>query len=163
VQGAAGKQEDVRKIHIAEIQDRQQRNDLRGWPIKIGYRLWDIFAGYGYHTGRLALALLIILLVAAGLGVVAAHIPIGPGRYVAMRTAQADNHHALCSLTEQIGVGIDRSLPVGTTGIRDRCDFDTTSLSGQIVTWITWGLKLLVWVLATFFLAGYVSRIPKAA
>jgi hypothetical protein len=66
-----------------------------------------------------------------------------------MHTAQADDLHSPCSLTEQIGVGIDRGLPLGTTGIRGRCDFDTTSGRGQAVTWATWVLQFLVWALAT--------------
>lgn len=98
---------------------------------------------------------------AAGLGVVAAHIPTSPGRYVAMRTAQADNPRGPCSPVEQIGVGIDHSLPVGTVGVHDRCDFDTTSGWGQAVTGVTWLLQLLIWALATFFVAGYVSLIRK--
>jgi hypothetical protein len=52
-----------------------------------------------------------VLLAAAGLGIAAGHIPTSPGRYVAMHTAQADDPHSPCSLTEQIGVGIDRGLP----------------------------------------------------
>jgi hypothetical protein len=125
------------------------------------HRAWGALGGYGYRSRRIALALLIVLLAAAGLGIAAGHIPTGPRRYVAMHIAQADNSHGPCSMTEQIGVGIDRSLPVGTIGIRDRCDFDTTSGWGQIMTWATWGLRLLAWALATLFAAGYVSLIRK--
>jgi hypothetical protein len=55
----------------------------------------------------------------------------------AMHTAQADNPHGPCSLTEQIEVGIDRGLPLSTTGIRGRCDLDTTSRrqTGQTISW----------------------------
>jgi hypothetical protein len=127
------------------------------------HRVWGALGGYGYRTGRIALTLLIVLLAAAGLGIAAGHIPTSPGRYVAMHTTQADTPHGPCSLTEQIGVGIDRGLPLGTTGIRDRCDFDTTSGWGQAVTWATWVLQLLVWALVTLFVAGYVNLIRKAA
>lgn len=61
-----------------------------------------------------------------------------------------------------IGVGIDRGLPLGTTGIRNRCDFDTTSSRGQAITWVTWGPQFLVWALATLVVAGYVGLIRKA-
>lgn len=161
VQSAAGKQDDARKINIAAYRDRRQRGNLGRWPIKTGYLLWGIFAGYGYRTGRLALSLLIILLVAAGLGVAAAHISTGPGRYVAMRTTQAGDLVGRCSPAEQIGVGLDHSLPVGNVGIHNRCDFDTTSGWGQVITGFTWFLQLLIWGLATLFIAGYGELIRK--
>jgi hypothetical protein len=162
VRRAAGHDADVRKILIAQQQDRRERGDLGGRLIRTVHYLWGKLGGYGYRTGRIALALLIVLLAAAGLGVAAGHIPTSPGRYVAMHTTQADDPHSPCSLTEQIGVGIDRGLPLGTTGIRSRCDFDTTSGWGQAVTWATWVLQFLVWALATLFVAGYVGLIRKA-
>ena len=110
----------------------------------------------------LVYAVLVAALMAAGVGIVAGHITTGPGRYVAMHPAQADDPYGRCSLTEQIGVGIDRGLPLGTTGIRNRCDFDTTSRGGQALTWATWVLQFFVWALATLVVAGYVGLIPKA-
>jgi hypothetical protein len=159
---AAGNDADARKILIAQQQDLRERGDLGGWLTRTVHCLWGKLGGYGYRTGRIAFTLLIVLLAAAGLGVMAGHIHTSPGRYVAMHTAQADNPHGPCSLTEQIGVGIDRGLPLGTIGIRGRCDFDTTSRRGQAVTWATWVLQFLVWALATLFVAGYVSLIRKA-
>jgi hypothetical protein len=79
-----------------------------------------------------------------------------------MHTAQADDPHGPCSLIEQIGVGIDRGLPLGTAGIRGRCDFETTTGRGQAVTAATWGLQVLVWALATLVVAGYSGLIRKA-
>jgi hypothetical protein len=162
VQRAAGHDADARKILIAQQQDLRKRGDLGGWLTRTVHRAWGALGGYGYRTGRIALTLLIVLLTAAGLGIAAGHIHTSPGRYVAMHTAQADNPRGPCSLTEQIGVGIDRGLPLGTTGIRGRCDFDTTSGWGQTVTWATWVLQFLVWALATLFVAGYVGLIRKA-
>jgi hypothetical protein len=162
VRRAAGHDADARKILIAQQEDLQERGEFGGWLARTVHCAWGALGGYGYRTGRIALTLLIVLLAAAGLGIAAGHIPTGPGRYVAMHTAQADDPHGPCSLTEQIGVGIDRGLPLGTTGIRSRCDFDTTSRRGQAVTWATWVLQFLVWALATLFVAGYVSLIRKA-
>jgi hypothetical protein len=79
-----------------------------------------------------------------------------------MHTAQADDSHGSCSLIEQVGAGINCGLPLGTTGSRGRCDFDTTSGRGQAVTAATWGLQVLVWALATLVVAGYSGLIRKA-
>jgi hypothetical protein len=162
VRRAAGHDADVRKILIAQQEDLRERGGLGGrWARAVHY-LWGALGGYGYRIGRIAFTLLIVLLVAAGLGIWAGHIPTSPAHYVAMHTAQADNPHSPCSLTEQIGVGIDRGLPLGTTGIRGRCDLDTTSGWGQALTWFTWVLQFFVWALATLFVAGYVGLIRKA-
>jgi len=66
-----------------------------------------------------------------------------------------------CSLTEQIGLGIDRGLPLGATGLRDRCDLDTTSRGGQTITIAIWTVQALVWALATLAIAGYTGLIRK--
>lgn len=163
VQRAAGHDADARKILIAQQEDLRERGEFGGWLTRTVHYLWGKLGGYGNRTGRIALTLLIVLLAAAGLGIAAGHIPTSPDHYVAMRTAQADDPHSPCSLTEQIGVGIDRGLPLATTGIRSRCDFDTTSGWGQTVTWATWVLQFFVWALATLFVAGYVGLIRKAA
>jgi hypothetical protein len=159
---AAGHHADARKILIAQQQDLRERGDLGGWPTRTVHYLWGALGGYGYRTGRTALALLIVLLAAAGLGITAGCIHTSPGRYVAMHAAQTDDPHGPCSLLEQIGVGIDRGLPLATTGIRSRCDFDTTSHWGQVITAASWILQLVVWALATGVVAGYVGLIRKA-
>jgi hypothetical protein len=48
-----------------------------------------------------------------------------------------------------------------TVGVHDRCDFDTTSGWGQAITGFTWFLQLLIWGLATLFVAGYGELIRK--
>jgi hypothetical protein len=161
VRRAAGHDTDARKILMVQQDDLRERGELGGWLIKTVHRIWGALAGYGYRTRRTALALLIVLLAAAGLGIGAGYIPTSPGRYVAMHTAQAADPHGPCSLIEQIGVGVDRGLPLGTTGIRNRCDFDTTSFWGQVITAITWVLQAVVWALATLVVVGYTGLIRK--
>ncbi|MGH3627657.1 MAG: hypothetical protein ACRDRL_09485, partial [Sciscionella sp.] len=166
VRRATGHDADARKILIAQQQDLRERGEIGGFLIKIVHCLWGVLGGYGYRTGRIALALLIAVLAAGGMGFAAGNIPTSPGRYVAMHTAQTDPKDlnaspGPCSLTEQIGVGIDRGLPLSTTGIRSRCDFDTISRRGQAVTWASWVLQFLVWALVTLFVAGYVGLIRK--
>jgi hypothetical protein len=159
---AAGHDADAREILIAQQQDLRERGYLGGRLPKTVHFAWEVLAGYGYRTRRTAAALLIVLLAAGALGIFAGCVPTSPGRYVAMHTPQADASGSPCSLLEQIGVGIDRGLPLATTGIRSRCDFDTTNHWGQVITAFTWILQLFVWVLATGVVAGYVGLIRKA-
>jgi hypothetical protein len=162
VRRAAGHDADARKILIAQQQDLRERGYLGGWPTRTVHYLWGKLGGYGYRTRRTAVALLIVLLAAGGLGIFAGCVPTSPGRYVAVHTPQSDASGSPCSLLEQIGVGIDRGLPLATTGIRSRCDFDTTNHWGQVITAFTWILQLFVGVLATGVVAGYVGLIRKA-
>jgi hypothetical protein len=161
VQRAAGHDSDAREILIAQQQDLHERGSIGGWVPRTVHFLWGALGGYGYRTSRLALALLVALTAAGGLGVFAGHIPTSPGRYVAMHTPQTATPNTTCSLIEQIGIGIERSLPLATTGIQSRCDFDTASRRGQAVTVASWVLQALVWALATLVVAGYSGLIRK--
>jgi hypothetical protein len=159
---ASGHDRDVRKILIAQQEDLRKRGDLGGWPTRAMHYMWGKLGGYGYSTRRTVYALFIVLLIAAGLGIIAGRIPTGTGRYVAMHSAQAgDPQRGPCSLLEQIGIGIDRGLPLGTMGIRGHCDVDTVSRTGQVMTAFIWAFQFFVWVLATFVVAGYVGLIRK--
>jgi hypothetical protein len=159
VQKAAGHDVDARTILIAQQQDFRKRGQIGGLPKALHY-LWGLF-GYGYRINRIAAALLAVLATAGTLGVIAGHIPTSPGHYVAMHTSQASSPSTPCSLVEQIGTGIDRGLPLPTTGIRSRCDFDTTSRRGQVTTAVSWVLQATAWLLATVVVAGYSGLIRK--
>jgi len=156
---STGHESTARDVLISQQRDLHDRGELGGRLIKGAHRLWGVLAGYGYRSGRIAVALLVVLLLAAGLGVAAGHTSVEPGRYVTAHTSQADDPNSPCSLLEQIGVGIDHSLPLATTTIRDRCDFDTSSPLGEAFTAATWILQTLVWALAIFVIAGYLRLI----
>lgn len=68
-----------------------------------------------------------------------------------------------CSTVELIGLGLDRGLPLGPTGLRSRCDLDTESTAGQVFTVLLWVVQAAVWGLATLALAGYTGLIRKSA
>jgi hypothetical protein len=158
---ATGYDSSARDVLIAQQQDLHDRGELGGRLIKSTHRLWGILAGYGYRNGRIVVAFLLVLLLAAALGVTAGHTAIGPGRYVTAHTSQALDPHSPCSLLEQVGVGIDRSLPLASTGVANRCDFDTSTRLGEAFTAFTWMLRALVWTLAIVAIAGY-FRLRKA-
>ncbi len=160
---ASGQESTAREVLIAAQQDRYHRGELGGPLIKATHRLWGAVAGYGYRSSRAVLALLLVLVLAAGLGVAAGHTSIGPGRYVTVHTNLAREPNSPCSLIEQIGAGIDRSLPLAPAAIGNRCDFDTSSAAGQGFTAITWILQALVWTLAALAIAGYLDLTRKTS
>ena len=160
---ASGQESTAREVLIAQQQDRYHRGELGGRLRKVAHRLWGALAGYGYRSSRAVLALLLVLIVAAGLGVAAGHTPIGTGRFVTAHTSLARDPNSPCSTVEQIGVGIDRSLPLAPAAIGNRCDFDTASPVGQAFTVVTWLLQAVVWTLAALAIAGYVDLIRKTS
>jgi hypothetical protein len=158
---ASGQESTAREVLIAQQQDRNHRGELGGPLRKIAHRLWGALAGYGYRSSRAVLALLLVLMIAGGLGVTAGHTSIGPGHFVTAHTSLARDPNSPCSTVEQIGVGIDRSLPLAPVAIGNRCDFDTTSPVGQTFTVVTWVLQALVWTLVALAIAGYLDLIRK--
>jgi hypothetical protein len=160
---ATGHEATARDVLIAQQQDLHRRGELGGLLIKGVHRLWGVLAGYGYRGGRVVVALLAVLLLAAGLGVAAGHTSIGPGRYVAAHHSQAGNSSSPCALFEQIGLGIDHSLPLATTITGNRCDIDTSSSPGQAFIAAAWIVKAFVWALAVLVIAGYFRLIRGIA
>ncbi|MGH3866161.1 MAG: hypothetical protein ACRDQ4_08500 [Pseudonocardiaceae bacterium] len=156
---ASGHEATAREVLIAQQQDLYRRGELGGALSRSAHWLWGALAGYGYRSSRTVLALVLVLIIAAGLGVAAGHTPLGPGHYVTAHTS----HNSPCSLVEQIGVGIDRSVPLAPAGISNRCDFDTSSPLGQVFTASTWILQALVWTLAALAIAGYLGVIRKGS
>ena len=160
---ASGDESAARKVLISQQQDLRRRGDIGGSLGKSAHWLWGALAGYGYRSSRAVLALALVLLIAAGLGVAAGHISLGSGRYVTAHTGQAQNPGSPCSLIEQIGVGIDRSVPLTPARIGNLCDFDTSSPTGEAFTASTWVLQALVWTLTALAIAGFAGPIRRAS
>ncbi|MBA2474252.1 MAG: hypothetical protein H0V41_19205, partial [Pseudonocardiales bacterium] len=159
---AGGHESAAREVLMAQQRDLYRRGDVGGRLSKGAHWLWGALAGYGYRSSRAVVALLLVLMIAAGLGIAAGHTTLGPGRYATAHTSQALNPRSPCSLVEQIGVGIDRSVPLAPARIGNRCDFDTSSPAGEAFTASTWVLQALVWTLATLAIAGYLGLIRKS-
>ena len=158
-----GHESAAREVLIAQQREFYRRGDVGGLLSKGAHWLWGALAGYGYRSGRAVAVLALVIIVAAGLGIAAGHTSLGPGRYVTAHTSQARNPQSPCSLVEQIGVGVDRSVPLSLARIGDRCDFDTSSPAGEAFTASTWVLQALVWTLATLAIAGYLGVIRKTS
>jgi hypothetical protein len=163
---AAGHDRDTRRILITQQQDHRARGELGGPLRRTMHAIWGGLGGYGYRAGRVAFALLVVLLLAGGLGVWAGNTPTNNGQYAAQRplttqNAQSNSSSSRCSLIEQIGLGIDRGLPLASTGVRTHCDLDTASTAGQWFTGVIWLLQAVVWALATLAVAGYTGLVRK--
>ncbi len=164
---AAGHDNNAREVLIT------QQNELRRrTPEALGNRLarrrhalWGWLGRYGYRANRLVTALAVVLTLAAALSLLAGHVTTHPSHHAAERvpptSAKPDNPGTPCSPVELIGLGIDRGLPLGTTGIRTHCDLDTTTGWGQTFTAALWVLQALLWGLATLAIAAYTGLVRK--
>ena len=163
VERAAGHDGNARHILITQQHDLRRRAPaaLGGWLTRRFHWLWGALARYGYRVRRTALALLVALAVAGLVSLWAGHVTTAPGRHAAEHTATSGAPHTLCSTVELIGLGLDRGLPLGPTGLRTRCDLDTATAAGQLFTVLLWVVQAVVWGLATLALAGYTGLIRK--
>jgi hypothetical protein len=65
---------------------------------------------------------------------------------------------------QQLSVGLDLNLPAGTSLARAGCDL-TKNAASAAAAWLTtaaWVLRLLAWVFAALFIAGFTSAVRKA-
>ncbi|MGV9365939.1 hypothetical protein [Amycolatopsis sp. NPDC003731] len=95
-----------------------------------------------------------------------ADVTTHPGHHAAERvppaTAKLTDPGTPCSPVELIGLGIDRGLPLGTTGIRIDCNLDTITGWGQTFTATLWAFQALLWGLATLATAAYTGLVRKS-
>lgn len=164
VERAAGHDGTVRRILMAQQTDLRRRNpEALGGPLTQWFHwLWGVLAGYGYRARRTAAALLLVLAMAGLLGWSAGQVETRPGHLAAERVASATAAVGVpCSTVELVGLGLDRGLPLGMTGMRTRCDLDTAARAGQAFTAAIWLVQLAVWGLATLALAGYTNLVRK--
>ena len=172
VHRAAGHERDARRILIAQQDDRRRRllrpGPHAGWRTRAGLALYRSYlkalrlvVGYGYQTWRALIGLLVILVAGAGLGLGAGHTRSSPTQYVASHTRATASPGTACSAVEQVGLGVDLSLPVIKTNTRARCDLDSTSRPGQWFTAASWILLSLSWAAATLVVAGYTGVVRR--
>jgi hypothetical protein len=110
---------------------------------------------------------LLALATAGTVGYIAGHVDTRPGHHAAERAAQPATDPAAagtpCSTVELLGLGLDRGLPLGPSGLRGRCEVDTISTVGQGFAALIWIIQAIVWALAVLALAGYTNLIRKPA
>lgn len=162
IERASGHDGNARRVLIEQQRDLRSRGEMGSRLARWTHVAWGALAGYGYRTRFVAVALMLILFLAGVLGAWAGHWVTYPGHHAVERTmASGSPVGTPCSLIEQIGLGIDRGLPLAPAGIRARCDLDTSTTAGQWFTVSIWILQALIWALATLAIAGYTGLIRK--
>ena len=156
---AAGHDSNARNVLITQQDDLRCRapERLGGRIARARHWAWGWLGRYGYRASRLLMALAMTLVLAWAVGWVAGQVETRPGHHAAERVLGG----APCSSVELIGLGIDRGLPLGVTGLRARCDLDTTTRRGEAFTVLIWLIQAAVWALATLAVASYTGLVRK--
>ncbi|MEU4746646.1 hypothetical protein AB0G02_40170 [Actinosynnema sp. NPDC023658] len=168
VERAAGHDGSARQILITQQDDLRRRTPqvLGGRLGQRRHQLWGWLGRYGYRAHRLVVALFVVLALSGGMAYLAGQVPTRLGHHAAERVTTPAATPAIgpgvpCSTAELLGLGIDRGLPIGTTGLRARCDLDTTTQLGQAFTYALWALQAMLWALATLAAAAYTGLVRK--
>jgi hypothetical protein len=64
---------------------------------------------------------------------------------------------------QQLSVGSDLNLPVGTIMARQGCDLtrDSASTTAAWLSVVGWAMRILTWVFAALFFAGFTGAVRK--
>ncbi|MFD7655359.1 hypothetical protein ACFV4N_15420 [Actinosynnema sp. NPDC059797] len=165
VERAAGHDDNARQVLITQQEDLRRRapDAFGGRMARLRHRLWGWLGRYGYRAHRLVTALVVVLALTGAVAYAAGQVPTRAGHHAAERVtiAAGGSSGTRCSTAELVGLGIDRGLPLGTSGLRVRCDLDTSTRRGQVFTYVLWALQALLWALATLAVAAYTGLVRK--
>ncbi len=151
-----GDDQQVRKTLMSQRDDQLARTDPR-WPERLWGWVTKVTLGYGYQPWR---ALLFLVALVAASCVIA--VSLGAHGALAQTDETATPGRA-CTVVQKVSVGLDLNLPVGTSAARAGCDLTKNSAS-VTADWLAatgWCLKLLAWVFAALFIAGFTSAVRK--
>jgi hypothetical protein len=141
---------------MAQRDDQLARTDpswrewLWGWITKVTL-------GYGYQPWR-------ALWFLAGVVALSCLLAVVLGAHGALaQTSKTATPGRSCTVVQQVSVGLDLNLPVGTSVARAACDLtkDSASVTAAWLTAAGWVLRLLAWVFAALFIAGFTSAVRK--
>jgi hypothetical protein len=153
---ARGDDRRARQTLIAQRDDQLARAHPRRWEWLWG-RITKITLGYGYQPWK-------ALLFLAGVVIVSCALAVGLGSHGALtQTSRTADPGRSCTVVQQLSVGLDLNLPVGTTVARADCDL-TTDPASATAAWLTvtgWVLRLLAWAFAALFIAGFTTAVRK--
>jgi hypothetical protein len=153
---ALGDDQQDRGILMAQRDDQLARTHPR-WPERLWGRITKVTLGYGYQPWRALWFLAGVVVVSCVLAVV-----LGAHGALAQTTDTAAPGQP-CTVIQQVSVGLDLNLPVGTSVARASCDLtkDPASTTGAWLTALGWVLRVLAWVFAALFIAGFTSAVRK--
>ena len=153
---ALGDERQARQTLMAQRDDQLARADTSR-----AERLWGkitrVTLGYGYQPWRALVFLVGVVMVCCVLAVV-----LGAHGALA-QTSQTATPGRSCTVIQQVSVGLDLNLPVGTTVAREGCDLtkDSASMTAAWLSAVGWVLRVLAWVFAALFFAGFTSAVRK--
>jgi hypothetical protein len=153
---AMGDERQARQTLMAQRDDQLARGDIR-WAGRLWGRITKVTLGYGYQPWRALWFLVGVVVVSCVLAVV-----LGAHGALA-QTDRTATHGRSCTVVQRVSVGLDLNLPVGTSVARAQCDLSTDS-SSVTAFWLTaagWVLRVLAWVFAALFIAGFTSAVRK--
>ena len=153
---ALGDERQAREILMAQRDDELTRADTR-WPEQLWGWITKVTLGYGYQPWRALLFLTAVVVVSCVLAVV-----LGAHGALA-QTSKTATPGRSCTVVQQVSVGLDLNLPVGTSVARADCDLTTDSASAT-AAWLSatgWVLRLVAWVFAALFIAGFTTAVRK--
>jgi hypothetical protein len=151
---ALGDDRKARETLIRQRDDQLARTHT-GWLERWWGRITKITLGYGYKPWRALLFLAAVVAVSCMLAIV-----LGAHGALA-QTSKTATPGRSCTWVQQVSVGLDLNLPVGTSVARVGCDLTTDSASAT-AAWLTtigWVLRLLAWAFAALFIAGFTSAV----
>jgi hypothetical protein len=153
---ALGDERQTREILIAQRDDELARSHTR-WPQRSWGRITKITLGYGYKPWR-------ALLFLAGVVAISCLLAVTLGSHGALaQTDKTATPGQPCTVIQQVSIGLDLNLPVGTSLARAKCDLSADSASATAF-WLTFAggvLRVLAWVFAALFIAGFTSAVRK--
>jgi hypothetical protein len=151
-----GDDRQVRETLMAQRDDQLARADT-SWPEKWWGKITKVTLGYGYQPWRALLFLAAVVAVSCVLAVT-----LGSHGALA-QTSNTATPGRSCTVVQQVSVGLDLNLPVGTSITRADCDLtkDSASATAAWLTAVGWVLRVLAWVFAALFIAGFTSAVRK--
>lgn len=153
---ALGDDRQARQTLMAQRDDQLARAPTR-WAERCWGWITKVTLGYGYQPWRALWFLAAVVALSCVLAVV-----LGSHGALA-QTSQTASPGRSCTVVQQVSVGLDLNLPVGTSVARAECDLTPDSASVTAV-WLSaagWVLRLLAWAFAALFIAGFTSAVRK--
>jgi hypothetical protein len=153
---ALGDEQQAREILMTQRDDELTRADTR-LPERLWGRITKLTLGYGYQPWRALLFLGAVVVLSCVLAVM-----LGAHGALA-QTSKTATPGRSCTVVQQVSVGLDLNLPVGTSVARAACDLtkDSASATGAWLSAVGWVLRVLAWVFAALFIAGFTSAVRK--
>jgi hypothetical protein len=153
---ALGNERQARAILMAQRDDELARADTR-WPERLWGRITKCTLGYGYKPWRALWFLAAVVVVSCVLAIV-----LGAHGALAQTKDMAAPGQP-CTVIQKVSVGLDLNLPVGTSLARGDCGLPRNAASAT-AAWLTgvgWVLRVLAWVFAALFIAGFTGAVRK--